>query len=156
MITTRRSFVKGLSFALGSLPLPGVVKEVVSKLAPEEQTLEDAEDILRGLIARVVNGPIDLREAQLIDSFLARMKPTKEQIDLVTDYSKWSTQRDEAKSPYVCRFITGFTKGSRINPGGDGFNQFTPWFRENFKTIADKTKIIHKLVKVFNPNAEIA
>jgi hypothetical protein len=77
MITTRRSFVKGLSAVVGAIPLPGMVKRLASTLVPEEQTLEDAEDILRGLIARCVNGPIDDNEAGLIASFLTRPRTSR-------------------------------------------------------------------------------
>lgn len=154
MITTRRSFVKGLAFALGSIPLPGVVKDALGKLAPEEQTLEDAEAILRGLIARVANGPIDEQEARLCDSFLGCMPATEEQIAVATgqfghdwrrDFTEEQMQDLRRKLPYVTRFIVGVTKQTRNKP----------WFSHNFKQICQKTKIMHKLVRVYDPTAKV-
>jgi hypothetical protein len=146
MITTRRSFVKGLSAVVGAIPLPGMVKRLASTLVPEEQTLEDAEDILRGLIARCVNGPIDEKEAGLIASFLTRMRPTDEQIDAMLEIQgsyRPGTESEEmkqlkAKLPYSLRFITATVKGMRPKK----------WFAENFKKL--NKPVMPLVVEPFN------
>lgn len=145
MITTRRSFVKGLSAVIGAIPLPGMVKQLVEALKPEEQTLEDAEDILRGLIARCTGGPIDEREASLVGSFLNRMKPTEEQMEVLcrfqqsyhnaTDAEKAEMKR---RTPYSVRFITEFVKGCRPQA----------WFAQNFKLL--NRRVMPGVVEVFN------
>lgn len=134
MISTRRSFVKGLAAVVGAIPLPGMVKQLASKLVPEEQTLEDAEDILRGLIARCVNGPIDEGEASLVASFLARMKPTDDQLDAMievqTTFQPGSSDEQRVRQikdrmPYSVRFICTTVKQMRTKE----------WFASNFKKL---------------------
>lgn len=150
MITTRRSFVKLLSAVAGSIPLPGVVKRLAVSLVPEEQTLEDAEDILRGLIARCLAAPLGADEAKLVGSFLRRMRPSD------ADYEKWNTARalsseerelpvvDQAftpearKRPYSVRFIVAFTKGTRPKA----------WFEDNYRRVSPH--VMGEVVEVFN------
>lgn len=147
MISTRRSFVKGLAAVVGAIPLPGMVKQLASTLVPEEQTFEDAEDILRGLIARCVNGPIDDKDAGLIASFLTRMKPTEEQIDAMIEiqgsYRPTAQESDrtaalKAKLPYSLRFITATVKHMRPKE----------WFATNFKKL--NKPIMPLVVEPFN------
>lgn len=145
MISTRRSFVKGLAAVVGAIPLPGVVKQLASTLVPEEQTLEDAEDILRGLIARCVNGPIDDSDAGLIASFLTRMRPTEEQMEALASLQYFprseqvpANEAAKERIPYSVRFITATVKQMRPKA----------WFVTNFKKL--NKPIMPLVVEPFN------
>lgn len=156
MFTTRRSFVKSLSLVAGTIPLPGVVKQLCTTLVPEEQTLEDAEDILRGLIARCVNGPIDQKEAKLVASFLARMRPTERQIEDFADAAVSLPLREDElsdeqtrKIPYAVRFITGTVKGLRgpYNHAQQCALSSKPWFGRNFKHL--NREVMEEVADIF-------
>lgn len=147
MISTRRSFVKGLAAVVGAIPLPGMVKQLAASLVPEEQTLEDAEDILRGLIARCVAGPIDEQEASLVGSFLARMRPTDDQIDALIEVQttfnpgkpeEEHVQQMKDRMPYSVRFICTTVKQMRTKE----------WFASNFKKL--NKSVMPLVVEPFN------
>ncbi len=149
MLIPRRSFVKGLSYILGAIPLPGVVKQAFAS-SEGLDTLEDVEMILKGLIARCVNGPISQRDAELMNSFLKRFDLAEEAEKLVEvekegaaayaagDREAWEKLKGDTRWGTGVRFITGVTKGM----------QSKPWFREDFKKV--NKACMERIVAVFN------
>lgn len=152
MLIPRRTFVKGLSYLLGAIPLPGVVKQAFAS-SEGIDNLEDVEMILRGLIARCVNGPITQHDAELMGSFLKRFDVVMEAEKVVEveregraayaagDRDAWEKLKGDPRWGTGIRFITQVTKGMRPKP----------WFSENFKKV-NKT-CMQRIVDVFNQPA---
>lgn len=154
MLINRRSFVKGTSYILGAVPLPGVVKEALAACGAEEK-LEDMEMILKGLIARCVNGPITDRDAELMGSFLNRFDLAEEEAKALALNNKLKSMpgldavelrtRYGSEEAVAVRFVVGVVRG--MKPKG--------WFSDNFRKI--NRTCMDRVVAIFNgPRAKAA
>lgn len=105
-----------------ALPLPSSLDRFLEHADP---LLDDAEDILRGLVARCARGPIGQKEVGLIGTFLDACRTTKAQLEVLRREHEEGYEPKQEELPMSLRFVVRATRASRS----------TPWFEENLKAM---------------------